>query len=81
MLIKICNSFTLLHKEFNQISLVFEKTGHPKSFLNKHINRFMQKHYGKDSPKENIFKDPRVKKFFVCGYHLFAKFTANKKEN
>ena len=25
----------------------------------------MEKHYGKDIPKENIFKDPRVKKFFM----------------
>ena len=38
---QICSSFTLLHKEFNQISLVLEKNGYPKNFLNKHINRFM----------------------------------------
>ena len=25
----------------------------------------MEKHYGKDIPKEIIFKDPRVKKFFM----------------
>ena len=62
---QICSSFTLLRKEFNQISLVLEKNGYPKNFLNKHINRFMEKHYGKDIPKENIFKDPRVKKFFM----------------
>ena len=62
---QICSSFTLLHKEFNQISLVLGKNDHPKNFLNKHINRFMEKHYGKDIPKENIFKDPRVKKFFM----------------
>ena len=62
---KICSSFTLLHQEFNQISLVLEKNGYPKNFLNKHIKRFMKKHYGKDIPKENIFKDPRVKKFFM----------------
>ena len=55
---QICSSFTLLHKEFNQISLVLEQNGYPKNFLNKHINRFMKKHYGKDIPKENIFKDP-----------------------
>ena len=62
---QICSSFTLLHKEFNQISLVLEKNGWPKNFLNKHINRFMEKHYGKDTPQENIFKDPQVKKFFM----------------
>ena len=34
----------------------------------------MEKHFGKDSPKENILKDPRVKKFFpqiekeICSY-------------
>ena len=38
---QICSSYTLLHKEFNQISLVLEKNGYPKNFLNKHINRFM----------------------------------------
>ena len=36
-----------------------------KTFLSKHINRFMGKHYGKNIHKENIFKDPRVKKFFM----------------
>ena len=25
----------------------------------------MEKHYGKDIPKETIFKDPRVKEFFM----------------
>ena len=62
---QICSSFTLLHKEFNQISLVLEKNGYPKNFLNKHINRFMEKHYGKDIPKNTTFKDTRVKKFFT----------------
>ena len=62
---QICSSFALLHKEFNQISLALEKNGYPKNFLNKHINRFMEKHYGKDIPKETIFKDPRVKEFFM----------------
>ena len=62
---QICSSFTLLHKEFNQISLVLEKNGYPKNFLNKHTNRFMEKHYGKDIPKEHIFKDRRVKNFFM----------------
>ena len=62
---QICSSSTLLHKEFNQISLVLEKNGYPKNFLNKYINRFTEKHYRKYIPKEIIFKDPRVKKFFM----------------
>ena len=85
---QICSSFTLLHKEFNQFFLVLEKNGYPKNSLNKHINRFIGKHYG----KENIFKDPRTKKFFMRlpfirgyhiiyeSYHLFRKF-ANRKRN
>ena len=55
---QIYSSFTLLRKEFNQISLVLEKNGYPKNFLNKHINRFMEKHYGKDIPKEKYFQRP-----------------------
>ena len=70
---QICSSFTLLHKEFNQISLVLEKNGYPKNFLNKHINRFMEKHYGKDIPKK-IFSRTLELKSFLCGYHLFANF-------
>ena len=42
-----------------------EKNGYHKNFLNKYINRFMRKHYGEDNSKENIFKYPRVKKFFM----------------
>ena len=78
---QICSSFTLLRKEFNQISLVLEKNGYHKNFLNKHINRFMEKHYGKDIPKENIFKDPRVKKFFYAVTIYSRNFTANRKRN
>ena len=62
---QICSACTLLHKEFNQVSLVLEKNDYPKNFLNMHINRFMEKHYEKDIPKEHIFKDPRVKKLFM----------------
>ena len=55
---QMCSSFTLLHKEFNQISLVLEKNGYPKNFLNNHINRFMEKHYEKNIPKEKYFQRP-----------------------
>ena len=54
---QICSSFTLLHKECNQISSVLEKNGYPKNFLNKHINRFMEKHYGRH-PQKNYFQGP-----------------------
>ena len=64
---QICSSLTLLHKEFNQISLVLEKNGYSKNFLNK------QKHYGKTSPKK-IFSRTLELKSFLCGYHLFTKF-------
>ena len=36
-----------------------------KKFLNKHINRFLGKHKGKDSLKKNVLKDSRVKKNFI----------------
>ena len=69
----ICSSFTLLHLEVNQISLVLKQNGYPKNFLNKRIIRFLKKHYDEDSPKKHIFKKLRAKNFF-CGYRLFAKF-------
>ena len=62
---QICCSFASLRKQFKQISLVLEKNGCPKNLLNKYINRFLGNHYGKDSPKEHIFKNPRVKNVFM----------------
>ena len=67
------HQITFLHKEFNKISLALEKNDYPKNFLNKHINCFMGKHFGKDSPK-NIFSRTLELKSFLCSYHLFAKF-------
>ena len=62
---QICRSFTLLHKEFNQIkfkqiSLVLEKNGYPKNFLNKHINRFIEKGetLRKRHPQRKYFQGP-----------------------
>ena len=71
---QISSSFTLLHKEFNQISLVLEKNGCPKNFQNKLINRFMKKHYGEDIAKK-IFSRTLELKSLLCGYHFIHEIS------
>ena len=63
---QICSSFTLLHKEFNQISLVLEKNGYPKNFLNKHINPLRKNTTEKTSPKKTFSRTLELKSF-LCG--------------
>ena len=70
---QICSFFTLLHREFNQIFLVLEKSGCPQSCLHRHINQFWENTAEKTAPKGIIFTTLEFTKN-LCGYHLFVKF-------
>ena len=69
---QICSSFTLLHKEFNQTCLVWEKMATPKTFETSALTVLQKNTTKKTSPKKIFSRTLELS--FLCGYHLFAKF-------
>ena len=83
---KICNSYTLIHKEFERISDLLQRNGFPKAFIDNQIYKFLNKKQKPtiscqiQSSDNSITSSANPKLFFLKLPYLHILSTNIKKE-